>query len=389
MKEIYVPGNQVELLTSGEAYFPQLLDSLAAAEREIIFETYIFAPDSVGESIKDALVAAARRKLRVYILLDGFGSREFPARWHQELTRAGVRLFWFRPRKGWAFLKRSNVRRLHRKIVTIDGNIAFVGGINILDDWDPWAKTPRYDFCVRMQGPVVSRIRQNQAALWRLLSWLQLKTSVLPSLFASTQKKQGDAAVGFVVRDNIRHRHAIERMYLRAIHGARERIVIANAYFLPGWRFRRALYRAAQRGVEILTLLPARSDHGWVQIASRALYPELLKKGIRIFEYLPSHLHAKVMVVDGHWTTIGSSNIDPLSLLFAQEANVAIQYEPLAKNLEAELIGAMHERSQEIIASSASLGFFNRAHALMLFGLARFALKLFPTGMKVGYWEDR
>lgn len=395
----WLPGHEVELLRSGQAFFPALIEAIGAARCEVLLETYIFENDAVGAAVCEALVQTARRGVRVCLLLDGFGAAAFPRQWREELSQAGARALFFRPHKyRWALYSwhswtwgRYKLRRLHRKISTIDGQIAFVGGINIIDDWDSGARAPRFDFCLKLRGPIVERIRATQASLWRRVCWSQLRGGALPRLPAAAVAPGVDVAAGarvaFVARDNIRHRHSIERMYLQAIREAQQRIVIANAYFLPGWRFRRALTAAAARGVEVHLLLQGWADYRWVQAATRTLYPEFLDAGIHVHEYQPAHVHAKVMVVDGEWATVGSSNIDPLSLLLAREANVAVHDRELAGLLEAELWQAIQHDSVTVDSREPRSRWLRFASMVSFFA-ARLALRLFPTRSKYRYWDN-
>lgn len=395
----WLPGHEVELLRSGEAFFPALIEAIGTARIEVLLESYIFENDAVGAAVCEALLLAARRGVRVCLLLDGFGAADFPMQWRENLSQAGARVLFFRPYKyRWALYSwhswtwgRYKLRRLHRKITTIDGQIAFVGGINIIDDWDSGARAPRFDFCLKLSGPVLDRIRATQAALWRRVCWSQLRGGALPRLkpaaAAPGVNPARGARIAFVARDNIRHRHSIERMYLGAIRGARQRIVIANAYFLPGWRFRHALTAAAGRGVEVHLLLQGWADYRWVQAATRTLYPEFLDAGIHVYEYQPAHVHAKVMVVDGEWATVGSSNIDPLSLLLAREANIAVLDRKLAGQLEAELWQAMQKDSITVDGKVRRSRWLRFASMLSFFA-ARLALRLFPTRSKYRYWDN-
>lgn len=393
----WLGGHHVQLLRTGEQFFPALLQAIREARIEVLLESYIFEDDATGATVCAALLDAARRGVRVSVLLDGFGAQGFPAHWRTALQQAGARLLFYRPiRTHWAFYSwdswtwgRYKLRRLHRKITTVDGRLAFVGGINIIDDWDAGAQAPRYDFCLMLSGPLLPLIRQTQAQLWRRVCWSQLRGGTLPRLPARAREHwlPGTAEAAFVPRDNIRHRHAIERMYLRAINEARARIVIANAYFLPGWRFRRALIRAARRGVQVQLVLQGWADFVWVQAATRTLYPQLLAAGIQIYEYQPAHVHAKVMVVDGEWATVGSSNIDPLSLLLAREANVAVRDRVLAHELEQELQTAMRDHCIRV-DDSLQRNRWLRLFSSLSFLLARLALRLLPTRSKYRYWDN-
>ena len=252
----------------------------------------------------------------------------------------GVRLLKYRPEVApWQF-RFHRLRRLHRKLCHVDRRVAFVGGINLIDDMNtPHQKPPRLDFAVRVSGPLLGPIVQTMQRLWALVELVQFERSEVP-LFPDPVgiPRAGAQTAKFVIRDNLRYRRAIERAYLAAIRTAKREILIANAYFFPGVRFRRALIEAAGRGVKVTLLLQARVEYRLLHYASRALYGHLLAEGVLIAEYHRSFLHAKVAVIDDHWATVGSSNIDPYSLLMAREANVFVRDPHFADQLRIELL---------------------------------------------------
>jgi len=343
-----VSGNQLRLLQGGADFFPALIAAIDTAHAEIHLETYIFNDDPTVEAVRDALMRAAQRGVRVQLLIDGVGARELPAAWLDALKAAGVSVLAYRPLVGnW----RSNplsLRRLHRKLAVIDARIAFVGGMNLIDDFEPVRfDAPRLDFSVVVQGPLLASIHQSVRKLWRLVALTQLQASERPSQLEPSWPTDGHMRAAYVVRDNFAHRRDIERVYLAALALARKEILIANAYFLPGRRFRKLLRKAAARGVRVQLLVQGHTDHPFFQTAARALYRDLLAAGVAIHEYQASELHAKVAVVDGHWATIGSSNIDPFSLLLAREANIVVDATAFA--------GDLRQRLHQAIAQSFAL----------------------------------
>jgi cardiolipin synthase len=330
-----VPGNQLRLLQGGAEFFPALIAAIDAAHVEVHLETYIFNVDPSAEAVRDALMRAARRGAAVRLLIDGVGSRDLPADWLDALKAAGVSVMVYRPLagRGWRSNPKS-LRRLHRKLAVIDARIAILGGMNLMDDFEPVRfDMPRLDFSVEVQGPLLSSIHHSVRSLWRLVALTQLQPDRYKALIEPTWPTDGHVRAAFVVRDNFAHRRDIERVYLAALALAREEILIANAYFLPGRRFRKLLKKAAARGVRVHLLVQGHTDHPFFQLAARALYRDLLAAGVRIFEYSTSELHAKVAVVDGHWATVGSSNIDPFSLLLAREANLVVDDAAFAQDL--------------------------------------------------------
>lgn len=345
---ITVAGHQLILLRNGEEYFPRLLAAIAAAQYSIHLETYIFAADQEGRWVAEALRQAARRGVHVHVLLDGFGSAALPDSWVERMRDAGVKVLWFRQELGAFNLRRHRLRRLHRKLVVVDGRLGFVGGINIISDVSPGTSAPRLDFAVEVSGPVVHDMHAAVRRLWALVSWSQLRRRGERDTLPRQLKSDTRQKVVFLLRDNLRHRRDIERAYLKAIGQAQHEIVLANAYFLPGRKFRQALVSAAERGVRVVLLLQGRVDHPLQHYACRALYGQLLHAGIEIHEYHASFLHAKVAVVDGQWATVGSSNIDPFSLLLAREGNLVVRDAEFAEALRSSLREALQYGAHRI-----------------------------------------
>ena len=339
----FVPGNRLDLLRNGEQFFPALVEAIDAAKREVFFETYIFADDETGSLVADALARAAARGLAVHVIVDGFGARDFAPRFRAMLEQAGAQVLVFRPKISPLTLRRNRLRRMHRKLAVIDAGCAFVGGINILDDFDIGGLVPpRYDYAVRIEGPLVRDVWLAAASLWARLAWLHMRRrSPLPGAAAAACAPCGTQSAALVVRDNFRYRRDIEEAYLDLIGGARSEVLIAVAYFLPGRRFRRALVDAAQRGVRVVLLVQGWSDHLVMHYASRALFGAFLDAGIEIHEHAESELHAKVAVFDGVVACVGSSNIDPFSLLLAREANVFVSDGRFASSLRASVFEAI------------------------------------------------
>ncbi|MBC7709865.1 MAG: cardiolipin synthase ClsB [Rhizobacter sp.] len=338
--QTFIGGNSVTLLRNGEEYFPALISAIERATCSVYIETYIFADDRSGASVADALVAAAVRGADVRVLVDSFGTKPYMTRaLAQRLRASGVLLVLYRQDVFPVTWGRARLRRLHRKLVVIDGRFAFVGGINIIDDMNtPGQTPPRIDFAVRVEGPILLPITTAVMRLWRVLRIAQLDSPMLAPLeLAPAVQPCGAVKAKFVVRDNLRFRRQIELAYLAALRIARTEVVIANAYFLPGIRFRRALIDAVSRGANVTLILQARVEFRLLRYATRALYGQLLAGGVNIVEYDRSFLHAKVAVVDRSWATVGSSNIDPFSLLWSREANVFVRDVEFASELRREL----------------------------------------------------
>lgn len=342
-------GNRLTLLENGAAYFPNLVASLDAARWEIHLETYIFEPDATGREVADALMRAARRGVVVRVLLDGFGCRATPASFLAEMSGAGVEVLIFRPEIG-PRLRKRRLRRMHRKLAVVDARIGYVGGINIIDDLHGrHLAAPRQDYAVKVEGPLVADMHAAANRVWRLVTWSRLGLHRGEEAWLKANAEAvGDQRGEFLTRDNLRRRRAIEVAYLHAIHRAKREILIANAYFMPGIRFRHALVDAARRGVRVVLLMQGHSDHPFYQLAARALYRHFLENGVEVYEYNATELHAKVAVIDDAWATVGSSNIDPLSLLLAREANVVAHDARFAGELKASLIVLLKKGAHRI-----------------------------------------
>lgn len=379
----FIAGNRLTLLTNGEQYFPALAEAIDAASEEIFLETYIFADDQTGSLVADALARAAARGVRVHLLVDGFGARDFAPRFSDMLMRAGARILVFRPMVNPWRLRRGRLRRMHRKLVVIDGRVAFVGGINVIDDYEtPEYTPPRFDYAVRIVGPLAPEVRTAAARLWAQVSWATFRRrwralAVLMRKSDTREARPGDQwasgqRAALVLRDSLRHRYDIEDAYLSLIESAREEVVIASAYFFPGRRFRHALVRAAGRGVRVVLLLQGRVEYVIAHYASQALYGALLDAGIEIHEYTRSFLHAKVAVFDRRAASVGSSNIDPFSLLLAREANVFVDDLEFARELRESLEAAMREGGRVLPAREwKRLPVWRRAGIWLAYGIAR------------------
>ncbi len=338
----FVDNHVLMLLRNGDEFFPRLIAAIDGAILSVHIETYIYASDESGRLVSLALQRAAARGVAVNLLLDGFGTADLPQDWITEMRAAGVAILWFRPWLGWLPIRLYQLRRLHRKLALIDERIAFVSSMNINDAVPPGRDItePRLDYTVQVQGHVVEHIQVSMQRLWALVSWVNFRRRERRRVKFQNTGKESHNKVIFLARDNFKHRHVIERAYMAAITGAKTEIMIANAYFLPGKRLRRALCEAAVRGVRVQLLLQGQVEYRLQHYATLALYGELLGAGIEIHEYHVSFLHAKVAMVDGIWSTVGSSNIDPLSLWMAREANLVVHDKGFADSMRQHL---MHE----------------------------------------------
>jgi cardiolipin synthase A/B len=346
-----IAGNNITLLKNGVAFFAALEAAIDRALKDIRIETYIFNDDTSGIRIANALMRAASRGVAVRVLVDGFGSRKTPPIFFEELRRAKISLLFYRPERGFFDFRKSRVRRVHRKIALIDGHTGFVGGINFIDDFTENLSTthPRYDYAVEIEGPILAQIYPSVYRLWRVVKWFSLKRrgrDFLPPMVS--HDAVGEASLAFVTRDNFRHRRDIEREYLHAIQHAKNEVIIASPYFLPGHLLRKRMIAAARRGVQVSVLLQGVADYPMMQLATRALYDKLLAAGITIYEYQPAMLHGKVAVIDSEWATVGSSNLDPFSLLLNREANIIALHAPFAEQLRTSLLEEISQNAVQL-----------------------------------------
>ncbi|ROZ72166.1 cardiolipin synthase ClsB [Ramlibacter sp. WS9] len=358
-------GHSVRLLEGAVEFFPALVDAIDGAVHEVHMETYIFDFTGSSADVAHALERAARRGVSVKVVVDGFGSAPLPKPWAERFLEAGVHWLVYAPLGRLGVFWPGSWRRLHRKLCVIDGRTAFCGGINILDDFhDPnhgRLESPRLDFAVEVTGPLVAEAYATMEQLWlRMQAMRDIRHARLAGALvslraageqppqeaeASARERPRDRAA-LVLRDNLRNRASIEQAYRRAIGQARSEVIIANAYFAPGRKMRDALMAAARRGVKVQLLLQGRYEYFMQYYAARPIYGALLGAGVEIHEYSASFLHAKVAVIDGHWATVGSSNLDPLSLLLAREANVVVENEAFAQLLRERLGRAIRDEGR-------------------------------------------
>ncbi|MNV26129.1 putative cardiolipin synthase YbhO [compost metagenome] len=284
------------------------------------------------------MLRAAQRGVKVEVLLDGYGSPDLSDSFVNELTAAGVVFRYYDPRPPLLGMRTNVFRRMHRKIVVVDGTVAFVGGINYSDehmsDYGPEAKQ---DYAVKVEGPVVQDILlfelENLPGQSAVRRWWKRRHR------PEENRQPGEAQALFIWRDNDEHRDDIERHYLKMLANAKREVIIANAYFFPGYRLLHAMRNAARRGVRVKLIVQGEPDMPIVTVGARLLYDYLVKGGVQIYEYRRRPLHGKVALMDDHWATVGSSNLDPLSLSLNLEANLIIHDRTFNQTLRDNLTG--------------------------------------------------
>lgn len=372
--------NDVALLHLGAEFFTALIYEIDQAQKEVALETYIFEGDVAGINVSAALVRAAQRGVAVRVITDGIGTSSrlpFVDAWRQ----SGVEQRVYNPH----LFGKLGFSRTHRKLAVIDSAVAFVGGINIIDDFNGGADIPlpepRWDFAVRCRGPIVTEI-----AIAMHIQWLRLAPGYLGTPFRHRRKGlrgrlhapyAGQAA--FVARDNLHHRRSVEKAYLMALGRARHEVWLANPYFVPGRRLRRALSQAAQRGVAV-HLLIGRKEFRLLDTAVPWLYAKLLDAGVQIAEYDMRQLHGKVAVIDDVWATVGSSNLDALSLFLNHEANVVVLDDPLVLQLRDHIRTAFHDATRIDPARYGKRSVWRRFRQWSAYRLYRFVMQLLTRG---------
>ena len=382
----WTEGNRLRLLENGEAFFPLVFDAIANATQEVLIETFILFEDQVGNELQLKLIDAAKRGVHVELVVDGYGSEELTPAFITALIDAGVHFKLFDPQPRKLGYRTNIFRRLHRKTVVIDGKQALIGGINLsAEHLRAYGPESKQDYAVLVEGPVVEHIhahfsKNNDVATsprWRWRSWP----------LRSRKPETGDhgkTGAMLVVRDNDQHRDDIEHVYRIGIRNAKRDIILANAYFLPSYRLMREFRRAAERGVKVRLILQGRPDMPIVRWLARALDDELLRAGARIFEYTERPLHAKVAVIDDDWSTVGSSNLDPLSLFLNLESNLVMRDAEFAATLRSNLEGLIETRCQELTLHKARLPpMLRRLISILAYHLLR-RLPSLASGVPVG-----
>jgi len=324
-------GNRVRLITDGDICFTEFRRAIRAATETINLETYIFNSDRVGHMIADELIRARGRGVRVNVIYDAIGSINTDRSLFASMRRAGIHVIDYHPIIPWRRYFNISLRD-HRKILVVDGRVAFIGGINIGKEYagrkfggDNWRDTH-----VKIEGPAVSEIQ-----FFFMTNWVRnggapgRKSDYFPE-----PAEHDDKLVIILSSKSRKNVRTIRNSYLSAINTARESILIANAYFIPDRRFYSALIRAARRGVKVILLLPGKTDVPMAKWAGMYLYRKYLRSGIRVFEYEASVLHTKTAVIDGIWSTVGSSNLDRRSMRHNLELNAVILDQEFGEQME-------------------------------------------------------
>ncbi len=326
-----VGGNTVEILLNGEHIFPAVLSSIRSAQRTITYAQYYYEEGPVARDIAEGLAERCRAGVGVNVLLDAFGSLSIPGEYLELMRASGCHVVWFRPLSQYVF--RRYHKRNHRRILVVDGRVGFTGGAGVSRKWMGNGRTEHHwrDTDVRVEGPVVEYL---QAAFAE--NWLEATGMVLggEAYFPRPIEARGQVHAQVARSSPASGSAAMYTTLLLALSGARRSVLVTNPYFVLDDRMRDAVLRTVRRGVRVAVLVPAVIDHNIVRQASRAQFGDLLQAGVEIYEYTPALLHAKTMVIDGVWATIGSTNLDNLSFAFNDELNLFFYDRAVAQQLE-------------------------------------------------------
>jgi cardiolipin synthase len=373
-RQEWTRGNELKLLENGEEYYPRLFDAIAGARSEILFETFIWQEDRIGIEFAQLLAAAARRGVTVRVTVDGYGTPSFSEQFLADLHDAGVEILSFDPQPTLFRIRTNLFCRLHQKIGVIDGRRAFIGGINICDDHlRDFGGGSKQDFAVEVTGPVVNQIRDfvHDGVLLRDGPWWRHWRYWLRRFPDILHNPGEQAQVLFATRDNSEHPTDIETLYRIAIRSASRDITIANAYFFPGYRFIRDLIDASQRGVRVRLIVQGNPDRPLTIGVASILYDDLAAAGVEIYRYTDRPLHAKVAVVDLHWATVGSSNLDPTSLGLNYEANLFILDRDFNRTLRGALDRIIEGSCGRFVAVHTHASRIRRLFAALAYHLTR------------------
>ncbi len=374
------PGNRIDLLENGERFYPAVFWEIEHARDFVLIETFILFDDPVGRQLQSVLIDAARRGVRVDVTVDGWGSPDLGPDFIAALTSVGARVHVFDPAPRWLGFRSNPLRRMHRKIVVVDGRMAFVGGINYSSDHlMSFGARAKQDYAVRIEGPLVADIERLARSSLASRPRRRWRPRALPRRGPVGAPPDGGPWAALVTRDNQRHRKDIELCYRAAIRAARKEIILANAYFFPGYHLMRELRRAARRGVAVRLILQGEPDMAIVRVAEHLLQHALVKDGVEIHKYCRRPLHGKVAVIDGAWATVGSSNLDPMSLALNLEANVVMHDVVFAAHLRDRLLDLMRNDC-ELVASDEGPTFWPWRYVIS--ALAYHLMRRFPLWLR-------
>ncbi|MFL5764105.1 MAG: phospholipase D-like domain-containing protein [Bacteroidia bacterium] len=365
----YQYARSVKLIYSGDDYFETLQGLIRKAKQQIHIQTYIFELDETGSSILSELTEAVKRGVTVNFLADGYGSRNISNPEVERIRKTGINFRLFS-----TFFSRESIymgRRLHHKIVVADGNTALVGGINIANKYKGSANDPAWlDYSVLIEGNVCEEL----VAICE--SFFYKTKFSKPVVVRETEAK---IQIRFLQNDWIRGRNQVHKAYRKALYIADRRIVFVASYFLPGYRFRKALKHARSRGVEIWLILAGKSDMPFLFFAEKYFYPFFLQNGFRIFEWNNSVMHGKAILVDKDWVTIGSYNMNPLSHYLSIELNAEIRNHSFAAEFQEHIETIARSGCREVKPAEQYGNFLSRLRNSIVYYFFKFIFLLFVS----------
>jgi len=361
--------DNIVLVHSGEDYFLRLRNIISKAQNEIHLQSYIFENDTTGLEIAEALKEAANRKVKVYVLLDGYGSSKLPKKFLENLKQNGINIRFFSP-----FFSKNNFyigRRLHHKVVVVDGEIVLIGGINIANKYrGSNTEHPWLDYAVQIEGASIGEPLQ-QLCKDIYLKKIRTNKEIIQCNFYNTN----ETFVKILRNDWLKQKNEICNSYINALQKADKEVIILGSYYLPGRRLSNALKSAAKRGIKVRIILSGVSDLPIVMRATHYLYSSLLKQGIELFEWKKSVLHGKLATIDKGWATIGSFNLNHLSSYGSIEMNVEINSAEFSKNLSVHLINVLQQCDNITLESlRTSNGVFTKLINWLAYRLIRIVL---------------
>jgi cardiolipin synthase A/B len=379
----YTSHNKIKLVHGGRPYFDQLLEMIGRAEEIIQLQVYIYDHDETGRLITEALMAAAKRKVRVYLMADGYASQGLPKTFLRQMEESGIHFRFFEP----LFRSRNTYigRRLHHKVVIVDNRFAMVGGINISNRYNDLPGDPAWlDFALHMEGEVVQVLCRRCQKIWR--GYLPAKQINLCGYHHSMDDHLSRADCELRVRRNdwVMKRNQISRSYTEMFLKANDHIIMMSGYFLPGPVIRRHMKRAAARGVKVKLILAGISDVMVAKNAERYMYGWLFRNQIEVYEYKPNVLHGKVAGYDNQWATIGSYNVNIISAYASIELNIDINNRAFATMLNGELEKIIRKDCVQVTKENfkSHNGLLNQLWELTCYWFVRLLFYLFTINFK-------
>lgn len=364
-------NNQLELLQSGHSFFEKLSELINHATTEIHLQIYIYEPDKTGIIIRDLLFAAAKRGVKIYLVLDAYGSKNFDVAWQINFQNAGIEIYFYSPIKFGNYLHMG--MRLHHKIICVDGQFALVGGINISDNYSAYTlQTPWLDFALLANGKVVEDLLQIcKQTLRKVSKYQRFKIK-------QESQKEHQAIITRVLQNNwVQAKFGITHQYKQKIRKAENEIILFASYFIPSISLKRLLKKAAKRGVNVNIVLSSISDVGIVKYATEYFYADMLKAGIKLYEWKQSVLHAKVALIDSNWLSVGSYNLNHLSDFGSIECNLEVLDESFCTSTNLQLKQLMNEGCEKISIEKFEnrSNIYSKVYQAICYGLVRLLLR--------------